>query len=86
MARVLGYTDRRIRIMVLPDGLFLTVPAGDLALPEEDETRINRELSALRWAASSGSVDKSERYDGQGNSYAVTVSGHAMEDGIPGRD
>ena len=69
MARVLGYTDRRIRIMVLPDGLFLTVPAGDLALPGEDEARIERELSARRWALG-GATPTFRHTDKQGNEYA----------------
>lgn len=75
MARVEGFDGRRVRIAILPDGLHLTVGAGDLALPGEDEASTTREISAARWAL--GGMATS----GHGNYREMPLNAQAIEQG-----
>lgn len=56
MARVVGYDHNRVRIMVLPAGLFLKVPAGDISIPGEDEAAHQREVSRDSWRYIEGGI------------------------------
>lgn len=52
----------RYQLLVVPGGLRLVVPGGDIALPGEDAAREAREASARAWAAGAGTSNQSGGY------------------------
>jgi hypothetical protein len=73
MARVEGFEGRRVRVIVLPEGVRLTVPPGDIALPGEDEESASRALSAFQWASRGTQAGPAGMYRTYGNGNFVKV-------------
>jgi len=70
-ARVEGSpSPRRWRIAILPDGLRLTVPGGDITHKSEDVTAAYREASRDQWDR--GTLSGNSMTDQQGNYYSLT--------------